>query len=294
MPVNLRALTSLLVGWKTQFRGAFDGREDLALHTRIAMVTQSDTESEIYPWLGQVPRVRKWLGDREIHRLLANEFRITNEDFEATVEVLKNLVDDNKLQGINFAFRDLGLSAAEWRNEIVFDVLSEGATQLGYDGVPLFSAAHPVGDGTQSNIQAGAGEPWWLLDSSRPLKPIILQIRQDANLVRMDAPTDANMFHDKRALYGVDLRGAAAPGLWQLAYQSNAVLDDASFDAAMAAMMARENDKGRSMGVRPDLLVTTPANRAAAMQLLEVDRLANGSSNKNYKAVDLLVTSLVS
>jgi len=292
MPANGLSLTTLYVAFKAAFRRAFDGAEDTDLYKRLATVVPSTAGEEIYQWLGQVPRMREWLGDRVIEQMLANEFRIKNKDFEATVEVLRNQIQDNQMAGLEFMFGDLGVAAAEWPNELVFGVLKDGDTLLGYDGVPLFSASHPVAGGTQSNIQSGAGDKWWLLDTRRNLKPIIFQDRQKPNLVRKDRPTDDNMFHNKRALYGVDTRGAAAPGLWHLGFQSEDTLDTTNFDAAMAAMMGRENEKQRPMGIRPNLLVVTPGNRAAAMELLKVDRLASGATNKNFQAVDLIVTSL--
>ena len=57
----------------------------------------------------------------------------------------------------------------------------------------------------------------------------------------------------------------------------------------MTGMMSIKSDEGRPLGVKPNLLVVGPSNRSAAQSLIEVQKLANGADNPNYKAVEVLV-----
>jgi phage major head subunit gpT-like protein len=48
---------------------------------------------------------------------------------------------------------------------------------------------------------------WYLMATKRPIKPLIWQLRQAPNLVSLINPSDPNVFHLKKFLYGVDARG---------------------------------------------------------------------------------------
>jgi len=58
---------------------------------------------------------------------------------------------------------------------------------------------------------------WFLLDTTKPVKPFILQVRQEAQIVSQTNPDSDNVFMRKKFRYGADWRGAAAYGLWQFA-----------------------------------------------------------------------------
>ena len=68
---------------------------------------------------------------------------------------------------------------------------------------------------------AGHDSAWFLLSTSRPLKPLIYQERKKAKFVSKTAETDDNVFMKKQFLYGADSRGNAGFGFWQMAYGSD-------------------------------------------------------------------------
>ena len=68
---------------------------------------------------------------------------------------------------------------------------------------------------------ASEANRWFLLDTSRALKPFIVQMRKRPQLVRKDKVSDDNVFFFKKLLYGVDYRGNAGFGLWQIAAASD-------------------------------------------------------------------------
>jgi phage major head subunit gpT-like protein len=61
---------------------------------------------------------------------------------------------------------------------------------------------------------------WFLACLDKPVKPFILQIRQDARFISLDNPEDENVFMRKEFIYGVDYRGASGYGLPHLIYGS--------------------------------------------------------------------------
>lgn len=292
MEINSGNLAILFTAFNAAFQRGFAGVSPM--WNKIATLVPSTTGTEDYGWLGQLPGMREWLGDRQIQNLAQHDYSIKNKKFELTVGVDKDKIDDDQYGVYSPMMEMLGQSASEHPDQLIFPLLAAGFATPCYDKQYFFDTDHPViqADGSTasvSNMQAGTGNPWFLLDTTRPLKPLIMQRRKSPQFVRLDKPTDDNVFMRNELLYGVDDRKNAGFGFWQMAFGSQDVLSDTNFDAAMAAMGALKGDHGKPLGVRPNLLVVGYSNRAAARAIIEVERLASGASNPNWKAVDMLV-----
>lgn len=240
-----------------------------------ALAADRRTPRREYGWLGAFPKMREWLGQRTVHRLAAHRYKIVNRNFEQTMAVKRDEIDDDTYGFYGPLFEELGKAAGELPDELVFTLLREGFTAPCYDGVNFFAVDHPVGDGVTkdiapvSNFQGGAGEPWFLLDCSRPIKPMIFQERSPlGNLVRQDQPETPNVFWNKEYIYGSDGRCNVGFGLWQLAYASKEPLTAENYENARKAMSARVSDTGRPLGVKPDTLVCGTNLEGEAMRLL--------------------------
>jgi len=70
-----------------------------------------------------------------------------------------------------------------------------------------------------------AGDPktWYLLDTSRAVKPFIFQLRQAPMFVQFNDPKSESVFRRKKFVYGVDARGNVGFCLWFLAAKSKGV-----------------------------------------------------------------------
>jgi phage major head subunit gpT-like protein len=106
----------------------------------------------------------------------------------------------------------------------------------------------------------------------------------------MDKPTDPNVFMSGDYYYGVDARGNAGLGLWQLAFGSKAELTEANYAAAREAMMSMKGDNGRPMNLKPDLLVCAPVNEGPGKKILEAEYLVGGGTNVYQNTAKLLST----
>ncbi len=53
----------------------------------ISNLFGSDQASETYPFLGQVPRYREWIGGRQAKGLRGSSLTIRNKHYEATLEI---------------------------------------------------------------------------------------------------------------------------------------------------------------------------------------------------------------
>lgn len=61
---------------------------------------------------------------------------------------------------------------------------------------------------------------WFLLDTSKPLKPVIFQLRKATKFVSMVNENDSNVFNQNTYIYGADGRYNTGYSFWQLAYGS--------------------------------------------------------------------------
>ncbi len=292
MIINQGNLSALFTGFQSAFNNGFNGAQ--VDWEKVATKVTSQTRDEKYGWLGQFPRLREWVGDRQVKSLAAHDYAVKNKKFESTISVPRDDIEDDSYGVFNPLFQSMGDAAKTHPDELVWALLAAGFTTTCYDGQYFFDTDHPVGDPeagftSVSNYQSGSGNPWFLLQTSRPLKPIIFQERRAYALKSMVKEDDSNVFMRDEYLYGVDARGNVGYGFWQQAFGSKATLDTASFDANYAAMMAFKSDEGRPLGIKPDLLVVGSSNRAAALDVVLSERLASGASNKNYKAVEVLV-----
>jgi phage major head subunit gpT-like protein len=295
MIVNQQALRGIYTGFKIIFTKAFD--QSKVLWDKVATKVPSETGEESYKWLGSIPRMREWIGERQIQNLSASDYTIKNKDFELTVGVDRNDIEDDRVGIYNPTIQDIGQSAATFPDDLVFTLLKEGFVNKCFDGQPFFSDSHKVGKKTVSNKGtkklsstsyaaarssmmsltdengrslklipnilvvapaeesnarkilfadeidgttnvykdtaellvvpelAGADSQWYLLCTSRPLKPLIYQERKKPQFVALDRDTDNNVFMRKEYLYGVDGRANAGYGFWQMAYGSTGTTD---------------------------------------------------------------------
>ncbi|MEO8531360.1 MAG: Mu-like prophage major head subunit gpT family protein, partial [Deltaproteobacteria bacterium] len=191
---------------------------------------------------------------------------------------------------------EMGHLARMHPDEIVFALLRAGFTTNCFDGQFFFDTDHPttLSDGTQSavsNMQSGAGPAWYLLDTSRAVRPMIWQEREAYTFESLDRSTDPNVFFSNEFLYGVRARVNAGFGLWQLAYGSKAALTPANYAAARAAMQGFRTDQGRLLGIMPTTLVVPPALESDALSLLNTEIATGGASSNPWKNTAELVIS---
>jgi phage major head subunit gpT-like protein len=118
----------------------------------VSNLFNSDQASEEYPFLGQVPRMREWIGGRTAKGLRSNSLTIKNKHYESTLEIaLRDLRRDKtaQIQARIGEFADEG--DAHW-STLVSSLIVAAPAALCYDGQYFFDTDHSEGDsGTQDN-----------------------------------------------------------------------------------------------------------------------------------------------
>jgi phage major head subunit gpT-like protein len=222
MILNQASLQGVYVGFNTLFNEVFADAKPR--WPRLAIEVPSSTKSEEYKWLGKFPKMREWIGERQIQNLGTHSHTIKNKDWEATISVDRNDVEDDTIGVYRPMVRALADAAAYHPDEMVLGLLALGFTELCYDGQPFFDGEHPDGpnEGTQSN-------------------------------------------------------------------KGTKKLSAASYAEARTAMMSLMDEKGKPLGAVPDLLVVSPKNEKAGLEILKAERDANGATNVYQGSAELLV-----
>ena len=154
MLVNKANLTAVFINLKTTFNKAFDAAP--SMWEKTTMRVPSTSGQNDYAWLSNFPKMRKWLGDKVIKTLEAFKYTIVNDDFEATVEVDRNHIDDDQIGIYQPQAMDAGFSSKQLPDEIDADLKNGAFTNECYDGQYFYDNDHEVAGASVSNLGTAA------------------------------------------------------------------------------------------------------------------------------------------
>ncbi len=132
---------------------------------QLATTMPSSTRQEEYDWLDRIPQMRRWLGPRVIAQVAAHSRVLRNVPYESTIELDKFDIADDRMglfyQGVAMQAASAGKwpdsTLAEYIRYAASTTLPDGTLNLGFDGVPLYSGAHPVLGGVEGGAYSVTG-----------------------------------------------------------------------------------------------------------------------------------------
>lgn len=139
-------------GLRADFLKSFNNGENPQEIMPMIMETKSSAASEKYGWLGESPQMEEWLDERQLRGLKDFDYTIANRDYEATLKVSKNVMDDDQLGAVKVRIADLASVARNHPRKLFFNQLIVGEVELGYDGLPFFSLVHDESSSNQINL----------------------------------------------------------------------------------------------------------------------------------------------
>ena len=141
-------LDFFFTGLQTTFWNAYG--TSLTWMEKIASIIPSATEQQGYAWIGQLDKMREWIGPRTVHHPMPQTYFVTNKLFELT-ESIDAIRLHNDTYGVytpvvqmmgqsvkktpDYQLRDLINSAGSYNNATL---------QAGLDKLAHWSAVHPV------------------------------------------------------------------------------------------------------------------------------------------------------
>lgn len=162
MPIVRTDIPKLLTaGMKTEFMGAF--ATATSDYVGITTTIPSTKDQETYPWLGATPVMREWKAERSPKGLSEYYRTVINYDWEASIAVDRNAIEDEQYGQIKLRVKELAVEAKRFFDELIFTLVGQGDSTTGssyflnkviacYDGKAMFATNHSEGSsGTQSN-----------------------------------------------------------------------------------------------------------------------------------------------
>ena len=140
---DIKLMDALFKAFRTKFSQAMldaqgrDGKHGLVLG-EIAMTLLSNTAVEVHAWLNQLPSMREWITERVVNALTFGKIQVTNRDFENTVEVGVNDIEDDKYGLFTPLIGAMGDACGRLPMELAVQTLT--AQKPWADGFPFFAA----------------------------------------------------------------------------------------------------------------------------------------------------------
>ena len=149
MIVNKESVQAVFTGLKAIFNNALTAVKGTWQDT--TMEVPSDGAGEDYAWLNRFPKMRKWVGSKVKKNIEAKKYYVANEDWEATLAVKRNDIEDDRLGFVRVQTQQAGESAGELHDIISDDLKNNAFTKECFDGQYFYDTDHPVGDASVSN-----------------------------------------------------------------------------------------------------------------------------------------------
>ena len=128
-------------------------------YTKLSTEVPSGTSQNNYGWLGDIPGLREWLGERVVGNLKAYNYAIQNKTWELTLGVRREHIEDDMLGIYDMRATLMGERVAKHPDKLMTNLLRTGHLTNCYDGQYFFDVDHPIVDSTgttqvASNYQA--------------------------------------------------------------------------------------------------------------------------------------------
>jgi len=151
MEVTQAVLDNIRVGTSTIFQSAFQKTD--VWWPKLATKTPSNARSNLYYFIAQQLKMRRWIGPRQAQNLAERVYQLFNQKFEATIELdRRDVLYDTLGVFQSQVAPQLGF-AAKKHPDVLLLALINANTALSYDGLSVFNSAHLTynGAGTYSN-----------------------------------------------------------------------------------------------------------------------------------------------
>lgn len=285
MPLDIKEVSK---GFSKVFNEALKGQNED--YKKLVTEIKATTISVDYRWLGDIPNMREWVGERTLNELSSQSYIIAKKNWETSIKVDRDDILYDNIGIVKPRIQAMAQECVEHYNELVFSLIEQNGEC--FDGKAFFSTDHQVGSATyknsltlaltQENLLAARAEmrgltnehgralmirpnllvvppelettalkilkqstlangesnitkdlcellvcdrlsdakSWYLFDTTRTLKPLILQINKRPEFVAQDKLDSEANFMRRELRYGVDTEDNAGYGLWQMALKS--------------------------------------------------------------------------
>ena len=188
MEPNRENAKTLYTAYSERFMQGMNGAErhpDAVKAEDIAEIIPSTASSATHDWLGQLPVMKEWTGDRSVVSLQLERITVENLDWEQTVKVPVNAIEDESYGAYGNLMEAMGGVARQlWIDLALKALLANGNWA---DGKPFFGSGRVLGSGSAASTitnavtaafsEAALKAAWetmagWTLDQGRSARAV--------------------------------------------------------------------------------------------------------------------------
>lgn len=189
--LNKARLTAIARSYRALFFQALEAGEDelATLAMTLFFEVNSTGASENYNWIGDIPVMEEWTGDRPHSGLRLEGYELENKEWATGLIMKANDIEDDRLgmlsPRINGLVRAYGIHVFEKALELI----ETGDALTCYDGKRFFATNHAEGSsGTQINLRTG-GESALSSNTFRSYSAYMKELRNDKGKLLGIRPT---------------------------------------------------------------------------------------------------------
>ena len=150
MDINRANMDALFQNYNTAFTAGMQSGtdrptpDDLVI-AELAMMGASTGAATVHGWLNQIGGMREWLGDRILSNIESGKLTIKNGDFEKTIVVPRNDIEDDQFGLFMPLIQAMGTSASTLWMRLAIDALVANGKWA--DNADFFKANRKYGKG---------------------------------------------------------------------------------------------------------------------------------------------------
>lgn len=133
-------------GFQVRYQGAYTRAP--VFYDKFSDPMPSSARDERYAWIDRLPQLQEWLASRVIQNASMRSYVLANRDWELTLELDRNVIQDDQYGVFNPVVDMMAQSAKLWPDQRLVDQLQNGHTNGAlyqcHDGQPFYSANHPI------------------------------------------------------------------------------------------------------------------------------------------------------
>lgn len=133
--------------WKMAFNKAVATTDDFAVTRPVGNPHVKDI------FLTQFPSTRQWIGEKQIGNIPSALLSFDVVYWESTVGISRLTIEGDQLQAYAPLVSHLGSAGKKHKDQRVVELLQQGKSTVGFDGLAFFSTAHTLNPAsTQANL----------------------------------------------------------------------------------------------------------------------------------------------
>lgn len=146
-------------GYRAHFIEALMSTEAIwnPMISALSMPVDSTGAIEEHNFATQSPRFSEWTGSRTEEALGVDGWTLKNRNYEASVWIDRNDLEDDKLGLYTAQIRQLAQNGVLHKFDLIRDLLNANFVTESYDGVSFFNDSHPLQDSASVNDNLTTG-----------------------------------------------------------------------------------------------------------------------------------------